>query len=258
MVPSADPAPTRYILDSCDLARNGGWRACAGQPHACMTPNRTPVDAACVLGTDKHNKGGWSCFFVWKCGLTWGGRYDELGIPCIIDSYSKEKSITSLRTIDVGCSKGVAIKNCQRLLVARGVWLDTVGIDQSSKVRKSAEKNLNRFILSNVLHVENCDNTADVVVCANMLRHGVSSVEKSQVVKKCADFLKPAGILILMSPFPNQFGRCPEKGGLIPYDMAMWRRFMNLLLPTPQYLLKEIKILSKAEAEGLSKCVIYE
>ena len=191
---------------------------------------------------------------MWKCGWTWGSRYDELGIPCIIDSYRKRIGVNSLLVIDVGCSKGDAMNDCQRLLKTRGVQLDTVGIDQSPNVKKKAEKNLDRFILSDVLRVENNDNTADVVICANMLRYRVMPEEKRLIVKKCASFLKPPGILILASPFPDQFGRRPEKDESDLCEPTIRRKVMRSLLANfGNNLLKEVKILDKSVAERFSK-----
>ena len=183
---------------------------------------------------------------MWKCTFTWSDRYDELGIPCIIDSYSQQLKLDSLVVIDVGCSSGVALNDCRQLLEARGVTLYTVGIDQSLKVRKDAEKNLNRFILSNVLSVKNCGGVADVVICANMLRYNVTFEEKSLIVGKCARFLKPTGILILASPFPSHFGRHPKKSELCLFDPTPWRKFMRFVLTRlPSNLLQEVLILRK-------------
>ena len=191
---------------------------------------------------------------MWKCEWTWRGRYDELGIPCIIDSYRKRMSVNSLHVIDVGCSRGDAMNDCQQLLETRGVHLDTVGIDQSPNVKTKAEKNLDRFILSDVLHVENNNNTADVVICANMLRWGVLPEEKRLVVKKCASFLKPTGILILASPLPDQFGRRPEKDESDLCKPTIRRKLMRSLLANFLInLLKEVNILDKSEAEKFSK-----
>ena len=146
------------------------------------------------------------------------------------------------------------MNDCQRLLKTRGVQLDTVGIDQSPNVKKKAEKNLDRFILSDVLRVENNDNTADVVICANMLRYRVMPEEKRLIVKKCASFLKPAGILILASPFPDQFGRRPEKDESDLCEPTIRRKVMRSLLANfGNNLLKEVKILDKSVAERFSK-----
>lgn len=194
---------------------------------------------------------------MWRCTFTWRGRYDELGIPCIIDTYSKQLGVDSLVVVDVGCSKGATLNDCQRLLTNRGVTLETIGIDQSPKIKIAAEENLDEFLLTDVLSVKNRENIADVVICANMLRNNVSHLEKISILKKCTQFLKPHGILILASPFPDQFGRHPTKNESYLYDPSTRRKVMRCLLAMfPPNLLNEILILNKIDAEKLSEYML--
>ena len=193
---------------------------------------------------------------MWTCTLTWTSRYNELGIPCIICSHSNQLGSNSLRVIDVGCSKGVTMHNCQQILANRGIEIETIGIDQSAKVKKDAENNLDQFISSNVLCVDDHNANADVVICANMLRWGVTPLEKSQVIKKCASFLNPTGILIMASPIPKRFGRRPEKGEADICDPTNRLKFLKVGLRVLGLdRIKEITILNKAEGDRLSKYI---
>lgn len=190
--------------------------------------------------------------------MTWRGRYDELGIVCAIDSYRKRIDADSLLVMDVGCSTAVTMNDCKQCLAARGVILNTIGIDQSLKIKEHAETNLDRFILSNVLHVENYDNVADVVICANMLR-GVTPSAKSMVIEKCAKFLKPRGILILASSSTYCFGRHLKKSESRLYNPTLRRKLERCLLTIPLHnLVKEIKIFNKTDAVKFSKCLLYK
>ena len=194
---------------------------------------------------------------MWTDNRTWAGRYDELGISCIISSHSDRLGSNSLRVIDVGCSKGAATYDCQQILANRSIKIETIGIDQSPKIRKDAEKNLDQFILSNVLCVENHIGNADVVICANMLRWGVTPLERCQVIKKCAGFLNPTGILIMASPIPKGFGRRPEKGEADICNPTNKRKLLRAALHLggiPRLdMVNEIRILNKAECSRLAK-----
>ena len=188
--------------------------------------------------------------------MTRKGRYDELGITGVINSYSKKMDKDSLCVVDVGCATGAAMYDCQQLLANRGICLETTGVDQSSKVEKAARKNLDRFIRSNVLCAKIDDGSVDIVICANMLRYNVSPKEKIMVIKKCTGFLKPTGILILDLPDNIQFG-CPiKKEELGIYKPTLWRKLMRCILESEKFLgknlLKEIKVLRKIDAEKFS------
>ena len=188
---------------------------------------------------------------MWKCTNTWKDRYDDLGIPCIIKEHAKRTGLQELCVVDVGCSKGVAMDNCKQLLVERGLRIKSVGIDQSSKVKKDAENNLDEFRLANVACKEIYGIAADVVICANALR-GVSPTEKSIVIKKCAEFLNTRGIFILVDSVPDGYGRLPRKNEsymLKSPCLRIWRYANHHIMAR---LWKETRILNKTESEELS------
>lgn len=188
---------------------------------------------------------------MWKCTNTWKDRYDDLGIPCIIKEHAKRTGLQELCVVDVGCSKGVALKNCNRLLVKRGLRIKSVGIDQSSKVKKDAENNLDEFRLANVACDEIRGIVADVVICANALRW-VSSTEKGKVVKKCSDFINTRGIFIMVGSIPSGYGRLPGKNEsdmLESPGLRLWRHLDQYIM---NRLCMQTRILNKTESEKLS------
>lgn len=219
----------------------------------CFDGSRGYMEVGIIIGRRR-------CVSMWGCGFTWNGRYDQLGIIGIIDSYSKKIDKKVLRVIDVGCSKGVTMHDCQQLLANRGICLETIGIDQSSKVEKTAIKNLDQFIRSNVLCAQIDDNIADIVICANMLRFKVPPEEKSMVIKKCAGFLKPTGILILDLAGTDQYACDIKNDEMRLYKPTYRRKFCRRILKSKKILtkdmLKDINVLTKTNAEKLSEDIL--
>ena len=124
--------------------------------------------------------------------LTWGWRYDCLGIPNYILKHAGERD--RLRVLDVGCSAGKALARCKSGLQDKhGLELYTVGIDVSAKMAPQAGANMDEFICKDVLNAE-CDE-CDVVILANVLLC-VDARRRRAIIGRCAKFLKPGGILI--------------------------------------------------------------
>ena len=124
--------------------------------------------------------------------LTWGWRYDCLGIPNYIRKHAGGRN--RLRVLDVGCSAGKALARCQsRLRDKYGLKLYTIGIDVSAKMAPQARANLDEFICKDVLDAE-CDE-CDAVILANVLLC-VDAGRRRAIIGRCAQFLKPGGILI--------------------------------------------------------------
>ena len=105
------------------------------------------------------------------------------------------KKINEPYIIDVGCSSGDALKWASSKLERDGYKSYTVGIDISGKVAKKAGKNLDKFVLKDVLDVDDLDGKADIVVCHRAIVYVDASV-KSEIIRKCGDFLKDDGVLI--------------------------------------------------------------
>lgn len=97
--------------------------------------------------------------------------------------------------IDVGCSKGEALKGAKDCLANHGVEVYAIGIDVLQKVAKDAKTNLDEFELGNVLDVTKYESVADVTLCLNAMRT-LSEARKSLMIKRCVDFLKPDGMMI--------------------------------------------------------------
>ena len=165
--------------------------------------------------------------------LTWGWRYDCLGIPNYILKHAGERD--RLRVLDVGCSAGKALARCKSGLRERyGLKLYTIGIDVSAKVAPQAGANLDEFICKDVLDAE-C-NECDVVILANVLLC-VDAGRRRAIIGRCAKFLKPGGILITdgISASPNEMSSLDRSikrgvcaGGLMS---ALFRVFGRLFDP---------------------------
>lgn len=129
----------------------------------------------------------------WKKTTTWPRRYHHFGVTDYILSRTRQKN--EIVIIDVGCSTGEAMTECKKYLVQSGIGVYTIGIDSSETVSVAAKKNLDQFILSNVLDVNEHQKTADIVLCMNMERF-VDWDVRSRIIRKCNWFLKSDGMLI--------------------------------------------------------------
>lgn len=131
----------------------------------------------------------------WTCNNTWHTRYDDFGVTGYMLSHLRD--IKNAVVIDVGCSNGKAVLGSKQCLSKHGIDIYAIGIDISTRknIITNAEKNLDEFINKNVLEVSQYVGKADVVVCLNATRL-VSNNLKSEIIKKCAWFLKPNGVLI--------------------------------------------------------------
>ena len=127
----------------------------------------------------------------WNKTTTWKNRYNTFGVTGLIQRFGK----TELCVMDVGCSKGVAIKHCQKTLQKQGIAIKTIGVDGKEEVWDEAEKNVDRLIRHDAAEVDGYDGTADVVVCMNAIRF-IHHKDKKDVLKKCVAFLKDDGMLI--------------------------------------------------------------
>ena len=127
----------------------------------------------------------------WNKTTTWKNRYNDFGVTGLIQRLDK----TELCVMDVGCSKGVAVKHCQKTLQKQGIAIKTIGVDGKKEVWDEAEKNIDQLIRHDADEVNGYDGTADVVVCMNAIRF-IRPKDKKDVLKKCVAFLKDDGVLI--------------------------------------------------------------
>ena len=180
----------------------------------------------------------------WSCNTTWPGRYDDFGVTGYILLYAQYTGKATV--IDVGCSTGEAMAECKQCLSKHGIDLYTIGIDMLDDNAAEAEKNLDKFIHKKACEVNEYIGEADIVVCLNTVR-SIRKDNKSDTISKCAEFLKPDGVLITgidkkhrkmlkleytkISP-PKKV--CPRKGwhiricnmlsGNVPSDTRMMKR----------------------------------
>lgn len=126
---------------------------------------------------------------------TYKYRYDALGIIGYMLKYAESSTKNRLTVIDVGCSKAEATRFAKTCLNEHGIKSFMIGIDNSVRIAEDAEKNLDEFILNDVIKVERYYGEADVVICSKVIRN-VDGDIKSEVLRKCAEFLKDDGVLI--------------------------------------------------------------
>ena len=121
----------------------------------------------------------------WTKTTTGKGRYDVIGVCDYIRQYAKNTSKEKIRMIDVGCSKAVAIKECEVCLKEENVSLFTVGIDVSEKVKDEAEENLSEFILGDVTRLSQKNiKQADIVICLHVTIR-IDIGHRDKIIKKC-------------------------------------------------------------------------
>jgi len=141
--------------------------------------------------------------FKMKQNYTYSSRYNDRcffqpGITDHIQKHAKENCLETVKVVDVGCSTGVAMRDCARQLSGKGIILETAGVDQAEKVKSEAEANVNRFIMGDImsLTVKECHSlmNADVVILSRVLRYVDG---KSELQRRCAGFLKTGGILLV-------------------------------------------------------------
>lgn len=135
----------------------------------------------------------------WPSQFTFAGRYNTTGITDRFLEYVKISGKKKLKVLDVGCSVGIATNDMQKNLQSIGIQIETTGIDKSRKVKGEAEKNLSRFILGDILTLDSTSEF-DVVICSKIILFA-NAKTRSQVVSKCAKFLKPDGGLITDADF---------------------------------------------------------
>ena len=123
-------------------------------------------------------------------------RYEKVGILDDMTKYFTYEKIVSPTIIDACCSNGMAIQySVNKLKNELGITPFVIGIDISKDVKKYAEKNVDEFINSDILNVDNKKSSADIVIChkAAIYIHGD---QRSKIIQKCSTFLKKDGLLI--------------------------------------------------------------
>lgn len=130
----------------------------------------------------------------WIINHTFKDRYVLTGITNLILEHTKD-SKKKLVIIDVGCSKGIAMKYAQDYLQQKNVESFTVGIDVSENIADEANKNLDDFINKDVLKVDDYVEKADIVICSKMAIFVTGEV-RHKIIKKCSELLKNDGMLI--------------------------------------------------------------
>lgn len=131
----------------------------------------------------------------WRKNTTHKYRYDALGIIDYMIKYAESSVKNKLVVIDVGCSKAAATRFTKTKLEEHEVKTFMVGIDNSVKVAELAEKNLDEFILDDVMNVDKYFERADVVICSKAIFYTDGDI-RSKVLKRCTEFLKNDGVLI--------------------------------------------------------------
>ena len=193
---------------------------------------------------------------VWNVQYTRANRYDEIGITRHMLMHTK-KSKQKVTVIDVGCSTGIAMNKAKACLKKEGIKMYTIGIDISSKVACSARKNMNEFIQLDITNVLDRNDTADLVVCANMAIC-IDGDKQSDIIKKCGDLLKPDGALIV---FVNEYREFNRKLGVSPTRqepvcVESWLDKLGCWWHAPST--EKTMIMNKKNANDFSKYILSE
>lgn len=130
----------------------------------------------------------------WPSQYTYYGRYEDTGVTDRVMEYVNKTNKKSLKILDVGCSVGLAAKSMQENLSSFNIIAETFGIDVDPSVQEKAEKNLNKFILADILKVDLAAEF-DIVICSKMVFFGTAK-RKAAVLSKCSELLKSDGGLI--------------------------------------------------------------
>lgn len=131
--------------------------------------------------------------------MTWKYRYDHSWATNLICKHARRMCITNMNMLDVGCSKGIAVAHCKKHLGLGNIAVHVTGVDatEKSKIISLAEKNLDIFINHTILDIDVCEiGKFDVITCLNTIRF-VSNDTKYKIIKKCMEFLKTDGVLII-------------------------------------------------------------
>src|SRR3989344_4852171 len=123
----------------------------------------------------------------WSSSFTFDERYEITGVNDRVLEYVRQNSKKNLIVLDVGCSTGIAVNTLQQKLKHEGLDITTIGIDVSPKVKKESEKNLDRFILGDILKIETKPDPADVVICSKMILF-VNYRKRAEIISKCSEF----------------------------------------------------------------------
>lgn len=130
----------------------------------------------------------------WSINYTFADRYELTGITDFILEYTKEAK-NELVIIDVGCSKGSAMKYAQDFLKQKKINSFTIGFDFSKNIVNDAKKNLNEFVNQDVTRINNYDEKADIVICSKAAIFVTGKI-RYNIIKKCSELLKNDGVLI--------------------------------------------------------------
>lgn len=129
-------------------------------------------------------------------------RYDASSdIIEMVLEYAASRNKTSLRILDVGCSKGDAAAYLKRKLLEMNLQASVSGIDVAPEVFASARRKLDRFYEGNIEHAK-IEEKHDVVLCARMMRFAPPPVQK-RLFAACAERCMPDGVVIADAPLAN-------------------------------------------------------
>jgi SAM-dependent methyltransferase len=97
--------------------------------------------------------------------------------------------------LDLGCGTG----GCYRAIQGRFPRVSYVGVDVEPKaLAYSRQRGLWRLLQASVNHVPLCRESADVIICLDVLCE--TSVCPKAVLQQCYEILRPQGVLILNLP----------------------------------------------------------
>ena len=193
-------------------------RACAGRaslPRRVCHPAPLPgAPSKRVTAAGPHREGDLRMTaFVWPPTTTSETRYvgDLPSEVCkygassdvieLVREYAAGHKKTSLRILDVGCSRGVAAAYLKKRLLEANLRVSMSGVDTAPEVFAAARRNLDEFYEGNIEHVK-LEAKYDVVLCARMMRFALPP-EQKRLMAACAEHCMPDGVVIADAPLAN-------------------------------------------------------
>lgn len=130
----------------------------------------------------------------WSSNFTFEGRYELIGVTFKIYDFVISSNRKTLDILDVGCSIGLANKSMKKCLGRFGIYTMTEGIDRAENVLHEARKNFDIFTCKDIMKITP-KRKFDVIIAMNMI-HFKNNNDLACLVEKCAEFLKPNGIML--------------------------------------------------------------
>jgi len=132
----------------------------------------------------------------WTVRYTRPNRYVKNGIAYHVVDYARSTQKHILTIMDVGCSNGVAAKTLKKNLSKQGITSHVLGVDLNKRVEKKAKRNLDEFVLADIVDLDPRGFApADVVICSYAAIWVPVGI-RHRILQSCVQFMKEDGVLL--------------------------------------------------------------